>query len=37
MPYSTNSREDSQYFRRTAARTKSINVSNRIFRGGIRF
>ena len=30
-------RKDERYFRRTAVHTKSVNLSDRIYRGGIRF
>ena len=30
-------RKDERYFRRTATRTKSVNLSDRVYRGGIRF
>lgn len=32
-----NRRKDQRYFRRTADNTKSVNLSDRIYRGGIRF
>lgn len=32
----TNKRKDSKVFRRTAAKTKNINIKPRIMRGGIR-
>lgn len=30
-------RKDERYFRRTASHTKAVNLSDRIYRGGIRF
>lgn len=36
MPYPATS-NDRAYFRRTAQKTKSINLGTRIYRGGIRF
>ena len=32
-----NSRIDGEHFRRTAAKTKAVNLGVRVFRGGIRF
>lgn len=37
MPSPTNPRIDDQVWRRTANRTKAINIFTRIYRGGIRF
>lgn len=33
----TNQRIDAEHFRRTASKTKAVNLGNRTFRGGIRF
>lgn len=37
MPAPTNSRIDDAKFRRTASKTKAVNLGVRIYRGGIRF
>lgn len=37
MRKKTKPRQDRAYFRRTAGRTKAVNLANTIFRGGIRF
>lgn len=37
MRVPTNEKVDQQYFHRTAAKAKAINLGARIFRGGIRF
>lgn len=36
MRRETNKRSDERYFRRTASHTKAINLTNRVYRGGIR-
>ena len=36
MRMPTNKRTDQKVFRRTASHTKAINLSNRVYRGGIR-
>lgn len=37
MRVKTKTNPDKRYFTRTAAHTKSINLGQKIFRGGIRF
>ena len=36
MRAETNQYTDQQHFRRTASRTKAVNLGTRIYRGGIR-
>lgn len=36
MRWKVNAHSDKKYFRRTAAKTKSVNVNDKIMRGGIR-
>lgn len=36
MPRETNKNVDQEVFRRTASKTKSINLGDRIYRGGTR-
>lgn len=33
----TNPRKDNKLFRRTAVKTKAVNLGNTVYRGGIRF
>lgn len=33
----TNERKDARYFVRTASKTKAVNLSDRVYRGGFRF
>lgn len=37
MPYEANKKVDDAVWRRTAQKTKGINIGMRIYRGGIRF
>lgn len=37
MRRATNKRKDAAHFRRTAAKTKAVNLGNYVMRGGIRF
>lgn len=37
MRRSTNKRKDHSLFRRTASKTKAVNLGQYVFRGGIRF
>lgn len=37
MRRSASKRKDERYFKRTASTTKSVNLSDRVYRGGFRF
>lgn len=37
MRAETNKKVDQEHFRRTASKTKVVNLGQRIYRGGIRF
>lgn len=37
MRRQTNNYKDEKYFTRTASKTKAVNLTDRVFRGGFRF